>query len=147
MTAPARAIAKERPTGRQIEVVGAWPDSTPRVPLADSLDPRRGKRAVNIKGRGLRGLLYGRKEIDLSAVSQLVDEGQVLAIGRALDLARQRYVDGERSLPEIVEAVMREIAHDGLDALDRRTMGDYVAFRPYELAAALNRLRSLKIKS
>jgi predicted ABC-class ATPase len=146
VTDSARAIAKTRPTGRQIEVVGAWPDSTARIPISGSLDPRRGKRAISIKGRGLRGIRYGREEIDLSAVSQLVDEGQVLAIGQALDLARQRYVDGERSLPAVVEAVMQEIAHGGLDALDPREIGDYVAFRPYEFAAALNRLRSLRVR-
>ncbi len=39
------------------------------------------------------------------------------------------------------------IAQKGLDALDRRQTGDYVVFRPYELAAALNRLRSLQVRS
>jgi hypothetical protein len=70
----------------------------------------------------------------------------VRAIGQALNLARERYIQPDRNIAEVVEAVMVQIAQEGLDALDRRQTGDYVAFRPYELAAALNRLRTLKVK-
>jgi hypothetical protein len=51
-----------------------------------------------------------------------------------------------RDITGVIAAVMDEIERKGLDALDRRQLGDYVAFRPYELAAALNRLRTLKVK-
>ncbi len=83
----------------------------------------------------------------MSAVAQLVDEGQVRAIGQALNLARERFMQPGRNVAEVVEAVMQEIAQKGLDALDRRQTGDYVIFRPYELAAALNRLRTLRVWS
>jgi predicted ABC-class ATPase len=146
VTAEARAIAANHPTGRKRETAGAWPTPTARVPLARSLNPRKGKRAVNIKARALRAVLFGAEEIDISAVAQLVDEGQVRAIGQALNLARERFMQPDRPIAEVVEAVMSQIAQEGLDALDRRQIGDYVAFRPYELAAALNRLRTLRIK-
>ena len=82
----------------------------------------------------------------MSAVAQLVDEGQVRAIGQALNLARERFMGPGRDITGVIAAVMDEIERKGLDALDRRQPGDYVAFRPYELAAALNRLRTLKVK-
>jgi hypothetical protein len=119
----------------------------PRIPLADSLDPSKGRREVSIKGRALRAVLFGTEEIDVTAVEQLVDEGQVRAIGQALNLARERFMDGQRDVAGVVEAVMQAIARQGLDVLDPRQTGDYVAFRPYELAAALNRLRTLRVRS
>ena len=93
----------------------------------------------------MRAVLFGTDEIDLSLVAQLVDEGQVRAIGQALNLARERFMQPGCDIAGVVEAVMQEISKKGLDALDRRQTGDYVAFRPYELAAALNRLRTLRV--
>jgi hypothetical protein len=75
-----------------------------------------------------------------------VDPGQLNAIGQALYYARQRYMDSSRTLPEILDAVMGDIERAGLDVLDRRLVGDLVRFRRYELAAALNRLRTLRVK-
>lgn len=147
VTAAAKAIAAQYPTGRTAEGVDDWPPSTPRIPLANSLDPSKGRREVSIKGRALRAVLFGAEEIDLTAVEQLVDEGQVRAIGQALNLARERFMDGRRDVAEVVQAVMAEIAKNGLDVLDPRPTGDHVAFRPYELAAALNRLRTLRVRS
>jgi predicted ABC-class ATPase len=146
VTAQAQAIAHEYPTGRRAEVAGAWPVPTPRLPLAGSLDPRKGKRSVNIKTRALRAVLFGTEEIDVNAVAQLVDEGQVRAIGQALNLARERFMGPEQDVAHVVSAVMEEIERHGLDALDPRQNGDYVAIRSYELAAALNRLRTLRVR-
>lgn len=147
VTEQAKAIAQQHPTGRQVEVSAAWPNHlTPRIPLADSLDPRKGKRAVNIKGRALRAVLFGTEEIDMTGVAQLVDEGQLRAIGQALNLARQHFMTGQRTVAEVVQAVMDLLTEQGLDALDSRHTGDYVMFRAYELAAALNRLRTLRVK-
>jgi predicted ABC-class ATPase len=147
VTPEAKAIAAQHPTGRQVEITGPWPFPTPRVPLADSLNPRKGKREVSIKTRALRAVLFGTEEIDVTAVAQLVDEGQVRAIGQALNLARERFMRPDRDVAGVVEAVMQEIERQGLDALDRRQTGDYVIFRPYELAAALNRLRTLRVQN
>jgi predicted ABC-class ATPase len=146
VTAEAKMIAANQPTGRQTEITGPWSAPIPRLPQSESLNPRKGKREVNIKARSLRAVLFGTEEIDMSAVAQLVDEGQVRAIGQALNLARERFMGPGRDITGVIAAVMDEIERKGLDALDRRQLGDYVAFRPYELAAALNRLRTLKVK-
>jgi predicted ABC-class ATPase len=146
VTTTAQTIAAQHPTGRRVEAAGTWPALTRRRPVAGSLNPRKGKREVSIKARALRAVLFGAEEIDMSAVAQLVDEGQVRAIGQALNLARERYMADQRDVAAVVEAVMQEIDQKGLDALDHRQTGDYVAFRFYELAAALNRLRTLKVQ-
>jgi hypothetical protein len=41
---------------------------------------------------------------------------------------------------------MQDIQNRGLDILSAYPQGDLVMFRRFELAAALNRLRSLKVK-
>lgn len=147
VTAAAKAVAAARPTHRQIESTGVWPISAPRIPLAHSLNPRKGRREISIKGRALRAVLFGPEEIDMTAVAQLVDEGQVRAIGQALNLARQKFMQAGQTVPEVIARVMQELERGGLDLLDMRPTGDFVAFRPYELAAALNRLRTLQVKS
>jgi predicted ABC-class ATPase len=147
VTVEAKAVAARHPTGRQIEGADQWPAPSPRIPLAHSLDPRKGKRAINIKGRALRAIQFGTEEIDVSAVAQLVDEGQLRAIGQALNLARERFMDNKQDMSQIADAVSKELDQNGLDVLDRRQTGDYVAFRAYEFLAALSRLRSLAVIS
>ena len=55
-------------------------------------------------------------------------------------------MDGRRTLAEVLEVVMADVAREGLDVLDRRLVGDLALFRRLELAAALNRLRTLRVR-
>ncbi len=147
VTTEAKTIAAQHPTGRQVEATGQWPVAAPRIPVARSLNPRKGKREVSIKARALRAVTFGTEEIEVSSVAQLVDEGQLRAIGQALNLAREQFMNERRPVAEVITAVINTLDQTGLDALARHPTGDFVAFRPYELAAALNRLRSLRVKN
>ena len=98
-----------------------------------------------IKAHGTRALTFGTEEIDLSLVPQIVDDSQVRAIGLALAFAKEHTIDGQTKLREALESVTTLIADKGLAALDHRTPGDLAEFRLQELAAALNRLRSLRV--
>ncbi len=91
-----------------------------------------------------RSIQLGRYEIDLSAVEQLVHHSQLNAIGQALLYAR-KYMDG-RSLQEVLDRVMQDVEQESLDVLSQRREGHFAAFRKMELAAALNRLRSLRVE-
>jgi predicted ABC-class ATPase len=146
VTAEAKAIAEKYKAERKNEGGESFGQIKPRVPLAWSLDPSKGKYEVKITAKGTRAIVFGRHEIDLSAVEQLVHPGQLHAIGQALYYARERYMDGRRTVAEILKLVMEDIERGGLDVLDSRLMGHYAIFRPQELAAALNRLRTLKVK-
>jgi predicted ABC-class ATPase len=145
VTDQARAIAQRYQAERRQEGGDRFGDITPRAPLAESLDPSKGRRQVNISARGVKTILFGTNEIDVSAVEGLVNPSQLNAIGQALYYARQHTMDGGRTLPEILDAVMADIDRGGLDILDRRSVGDLARFRRYELAAVLNRLRTLRI--
>ncbi len=146
LTERARAVARELPTGRAAETGGAPRAPRPRVPLPASVDLRRGRRAVSVKVRDVHTILLGTETLDLSGVEQLVSWPQAHAVGRALALARERFMDGERTLPEILDGVLETVEREGLDALDWRDKpGDLAWFRRFELAAALNRLRTLEV--
>jgi hypothetical protein len=47
---------------------------------------------------------------------------------------------------QIIESVLDDIRRLGLDALSPHPFGDYAEFRGIELAAAINRLRSLSVR-
>ena len=146
LTARARQVRgrpSERPRRRSREPFSA---DLRRRPQPASIDPAKGRLAVNIRVRDATAILFGKETIDLSAVEQIVHRTQTRAIAAALDHARRRYVDGSRSLAEILDLTLSDIERLGLDALDPRRIGGLAAFRRHELAAALNRLRSLKIR-
>jgi predicted ABC-class ATPase len=145
VTDRAKAIAQKYQAERRPEGGDCFGDTTARIPLAGSLDPSKGRREVKISARGVKTILFGTNEIDLTNVEQLVHPSQLNAIGQALYYARQHYIDGQHTLPQILDAVMADIDRIGLDVLDRRRVGDLASFRRYELSAALNRLRTLRV--
>ena len=147
VTADAQRVASELPTGREREAPGPIEAFQARLPNPTSVDPSTAKREAEIKVFPGPSLVFGNETIALSAVTQLVSRAQTLAVGRGLFIARDRFMDGRRSVSEILTLVMQVIDKEGLDELDDRRVGDLAQFRPMELAAALNRLRSLEVYS
>jgi len=147
VTDKAQAIAQDNRTERKIEGGERFGQITPRIPLADSIDPSRGKKAVNVKVRDDDEVSFGNEDIDLAAVEQLVDKGQLRAIAAAIVYAKKQYLDGKRTLPEILDLVFADLEKQGLDAITVSPQHDLAGFRRFELAAALNRLRTLAVKT
>ncbi len=147
-TEEALQIIREDPPTRTREAGDSFGTIAKRRPLAASIDPRKGRREVSIRTRGLRSIEFGAVEIDLSALEQLVDPGQAEAIAGALVFARQHHLSS--ASPTTVEALLDGVEEAletrGLDVLSDRTVGSLVRFRRFELAAALNRLRSLQVE-
>lgn len=146
VTERAREVARSLPTGRASEVPSPMQDPAPRVPLPHSVDPSRGRRAVSTRVRREDAIQFGEEEIDLSGVDQLVSVAQARGVARALVLARERFMDGRRTVPEILDEVMALLESVGLDPLTPGREGDVAGFRRFELAAALNRLRGLEVR-
>jgi len=144
VTGEARAIAQRERSERRIEGRRGFGDIRDRAPKGESLDPSRGKKSASVKSRGLKAVLFGNDEIDVSGVAQIVHPGQLRAIGEALLRVRE-LADGKRSLAQILDEVENKIDAHGLDSLVPWVAGDLCAFRRFELAAALNRLRTLEI--
>ena len=144
VTERAKAIAQTYVTERNTEGGTSFGTIKPRIPLLESIDPSRGKRDVKLTSRGVDEIVFGTEEIDLSAVEQIVDTGQLRAIALAIVYAKT--YSEQLTLSEILKRVERDIAESGIDVLSNFPQGDLTHFRPLELAAALNRLRSLQIK-
>lgn len=148
VTAEAQRIARAQPSQRQRRAPHAWAARAPRVPKADSLRPSRGKRDVKIDAKGLDRILFGADTIDLRSVEQIVDGSQTRAIGHALALARS-FMQSGACMQDVLQGIDAAIDRDGLDVLDPyhrpgQHPGDYARPRRLEIAAALNRLRSLR---
>ncbi len=144
VTERARAVAAAQPTGRVREEGAAFRVDFERLPRPGSVDPAKGRRESSIRTRDVETLQFGVETLDLSAVEQLVHRAQTRAIGAALDYARRRYIDGQRTVSEILDLVMADLEEEGLDLLERRLTGEFALFRRHELAGAMNRLRSLR---
>lgn len=145
VTTESRAIAEEYRIERRAEGGEHFGAIIERIPLAHSLNPSKGKREVKISSKGLHSIAFGTHTIDLGSVEQLVDASQTRAIGDAVYYST-RYMDGKKTVRQIVDALLKDIAEKGLDVIGARTAGDYAAFRGLELAAALNRLRTLSVR-
>lgn len=146
VTDKARAIARESGTGRVPEGGQHFGRIAGRVPVPESINPSRGQRHVKLKVRDVVMVVFGTEDIDLSAVEQIVDVGQLRAIAEAMVYAKQHYVDSRRTLAEILDAVMVDIESQGLDILTPFPQGDLAMFRRFEFAAAINRLRTLEVR-
>jgi len=145
LTVKARTIAEKHRSGRIPEGGESFGRIIERIPLAHSFDPSKGKREVKISSKGLQSIVFGTHAIDLGAVEQLVDISQTRAIGGAIYYAT-KYMDGRRTLEEIINAVLKGTKENGLDVLGHRPAGDYAEFRGLEFAAAINRLRTLSVR-
>src|SRR5215207_6412381 len=141
-------------TPRSREVTTMFP---PRTPLTDReispprkrtidashIDLRRGKRQTS-RSRGLHTIELGREQVDLSYLEQLAEAGQTEAMARVIG----GWVAGGE-VGEVGELAREErvsISELGLDSLSiyQGHPGEMSLPRAQELAAALNRVRTLR---
>ncbi|MFO8050808.1 MAG: ABC-ATPase domain-containing protein [Thermoplasmatota archaeon] len=144
VTVEAKEIAKKFPTKRENEGGSSFGKLDRRVPVRESFDTRKGRRAVSIKTKGLHSILFGRTHIDLTGLEQLMDMSQTRAIADGIRLAKE-HMDGKRSLDEVLDIVMELIQENGLDVLSGSPNGSYAMFRKMDIAAGINRMRTLEI--
>jgi predicted ABC-class ATPase len=108
-----------------------------------SIDLRRGKRET-ARGRGLNTIELGRERVDLSYLEQLAEAGQTEAIARII--GEFASTDASREVGEVVQEALDSVENDSLDSLGnfRGHPGELSLPRPQEVAAAINRIRSLE---
>lgn len=145
-TTDARSIADRYPSKRRPEGGPSFGCPGRRVPDPRSISPRKGRREVKIVVRERSHIGFGVYDIDLRAAEQLVCVSQTSALGAALWYA-VKYMDGRRTVGEVARRVMDDIAEAGLDILSPGAPGNQAIFRKHELAMAMNRLRSLKVRT
>jgi predicted ABC-class ATPase len=151
VTADAHRIIQAWRDPRRHEATEPFRLPTPRVPLPDSLSAESGKGRLKVRTRDVDEIRFGKEEIVLDTVEQIVDPSQTRAIGETLlHLAASRMIDGQRTLSEALDLLMHEVQELGLEAIAqhrfRAPPGDLALPRRHEVAAALNRLRTLRVR-
>ena len=138
-TDKAKFIA-EKSKLRKKEVPEDFKELKQRVPRIERKNrDKDGKLKISVKG--MDRILFGRELIDLGCVEQIFEIQQTRAIGYAI-LHAMKLMDGQKGMKEVIDTVMEEIERNGLDVLGHFL--EFASFRGLELAAAINRMRSLK---
>jgi predicted ABC-class ATPase len=148
VTADARRIVEELPGTRRSRPA-PWQAIRGRIPVPESVDPSKGPRAVHVKAFSEERVLFGTEEVSLAGVSQVVEVAQLRAMAQALAWAVSpagSAIDGRRAVRPALERVMAALAERGPDAFQSEPVGELAAFRIFELAAFLDRLRSLRVR-
>jgi predicted ABC-class ATPase len=113
--------------------------------VPSSIDASSGLEDLHVSTNGKGHLSFGRTAVNLEAVRQIADERQTWTIGAILSYAKDRYLDEPRALHEILDLIDRDLSTEGLDCLNSDPDGGYARPRRYEIAAAINRLPTLRI--
>jgi predicted ABC-class ATPase len=145
LSARAREIAEKYRAERTPEGGEHFGNVTQRIPLGHSFDPSRGSRQIKITAKTRDSIYFGNSVIELGAVEQLVDIAQTRAIGEALYHA-SKLMDGTRCLREVTGIIMERVRENGAGDLSTWPVGNLAMFREQELAAAINRLRTLEVR-
>ncbi len=146
-TEQAKQIAGQFPAQRMVTGRDTFEICLQRVPLPVGFEIQ--SRKEKVKSKGTLSILYGYHEIDLQDVEQLVDSSQTNAIGLIMQYIKKKYVDGQGTLSEILQKVYDDMERYGLDVIapfQGQHPGDYAMPRIQETFAAINRLRTLKVK-
>jgi predicted ABC-class ATPase len=144
VTPRARELVREFPPRAPIGDGEMRPPRGRRV-RASSIDLRRGRRET-ARGRGPHTIELGRERVDLSYLEQLAEAGQTETIAR---LIGEFAAAGQgQSVKDVVEEALDSIAEKGLDSLGsyRRHPGELSLPRAQEVAASINRIRSLEAR-
>jgi len=120
-----------------------------RCPVSESIKTFKGRK-LKLDNRGLSIIILGSENIDLSQVEQLVDTSQTRAIAYAINYTSQYHMDGKTSMADVVKMIEMDILNKGLDIIapkGRKFPNNIAMPRKFEIAAALNRLRTFKTRS
>ncbi|MBI3014087.1 MAG: ABC-ATPase domain-containing protein [Candidatus Tectomicrobia bacterium] len=145
VTSRAREIARTGALPRRREGGDSFGTAPNRHPDPASLSPGKGRRETVVEAKGTRTLQFGRESVDLNALEQLVSPGQTRAIGRIIVYAARHHWNRGRSLREALELTQREIEEKGLDVISPFPAGDLAEPRLLEVAAAINRMRGVRM--
>jgi len=140
VTAEAHRIAEDFGSRRRAEAGAPLERPVPRRLVGGTLDATGKRGRKRIKARGTEALTFGDDEADLRAVAQLVDPSQGRGIGRVLEL-----LGAGGGCDDPAAAVEALLARPFAELLERPD-GDVARPRRFEVLAALNRLRRVRLR-
>ena len=147
VTKEAKTIVSDELSGTDAkDRITAFGEITARVPLKSCFE-LNGKN-TKIKSKEKNSILYGRNEIDLSNLEQLVSDSQTRCLAAMMEYLAKNGFDDKTNLSDALDKLYDKIKSQGLYCLSgtRNFSGKLALPRKYELSAAINRFRELKIK-
>ncbi|WP_017185973.1 ABC-ATPase domain-containing protein [Alkalibacillus haloalkaliphilus] len=147
VTSQARSIAQNdsRIQLNDPEAFGHW---TNRKINTNSIYKKLGHKA-KVQAKGQKTIILGKQAIDLALVEQIVDDSQTRMIANML-----KYMAFSREEPKTIsqwlslfEQIMDEQGLSFTQGQKDQHPGDLARPRKFEIAAAINRIRQLKIDS
>ncbi len=124
--------------GRTAEGAAVFTHKRILLPVRTFQEPR-----MKIKTMGMDSISVDRESIDLRLVEQLVDTEQLNALGQLLKYAHLHFVDGKRSLSEVVDLLEKTMDEKGLNVI---TQKPFARPRRQEIFACINRYRGQAVK-
>ncbi len=149
VTQSAKEIANRISNARKTEEGMKFGKLALRTLSAQSFDQLRGPK-VKLEAKGMDFIQLGTAKANLRYLEQLVDPSQSRAIVQMIRRVSQLVEIQQVSLREAIEQVFMEIQKEGIDIISPyrgKHPGDLALPRPFEVAAALNRLSSLYVAS
>lgn len=150
VTEKAQEIADSKTTSRDKEGGENFGAITNRIPQSNSLNSQKGRKE-KVTARGLARIQYGNTDLELDQVEQLVDPSQTRAIAEILrHIEKKGLFKKTEELNVLLKQVNQQIEEQGLASFTpfpNQHPGDLARPRTFEIAAAINRLRTLEIES
>ncbi|CAL5221417.1 g3603 [Coccomyxa viridis] len=142
------ALAIDQRFGSSVASQDGYGTVTPRCPV--SIHPGSSRERLKVNARQTNLIQYGDEEIDLSAVEQLVEKSQTRAIADAISVLQswlgQHHNQG-KTLRQLLQQLETDMDSKGLDVLaPSMHAGNLARPRLFEIGAAVNRLRSVKMR-
>lgn len=150
VTEKAQEIADSKTIKRQQEGGKEFGVITQRIPHPNSLNSHKGRKE-KVAARGLSRIQYGNTDLELDQVEQLVDPSQTRAIAEILHhMEKKGLLKKKQDFTALLKQVNQQIDEQGLASFtpfSNQHPGDLARPRTFEIAAAMNRLRTLMIES
>ncbi len=147
VTDKAKEIARNYKLNRREEGGKIFGKPRERIPLVEGFNFMRGKK-IKIDSKGKNSIIIGREVIELDKIEQLHEVTQTRTIAYIMYyLVKNGIINNYRSMKEILD-MTEALIKKGLDTFSPFSypIGDMSMVRRYEIAASINRLRTLKIK-
>ncbi|KHF38966.1 ABC-ATPase domain-containing protein [Halalkalibacter okhensis] len=146
VTDEAKKIAETIQVKRRNEGGDSFGSIKKRIPVAKSLNSKRGTK-YKVSTRGKQHIQYGTTDIHLQALDQLVDESQTRMIAECFSfLERNQLLRKRMTVKEILSLIEEQLNEKGIRFVSTHVghPGDLALPRRFEIASALNRLRTLE---
>jgi predicted ABC-class ATPase len=147
VTGEAQEIVKRYESKRIHEGGSRFGNIPSRRPVPSSFNAGRGRKEVRIDAKGMKKILFGTTDIDLSCVEQIVDDSQTRAIAEIIYYYAKHCTAEGLNLAEGLNRIMNMIDEKGIDSVLTFKRPDCARPRKFEIGSAINRMRSLLIET